>query len=449
MIWTEEEIKYLTENYSFQKNSDLAFHLNKTPKAVLNKAGRLNLNKCSDFFSLIERNPVQKTKKIIKYKHTCSLCDYGCNTLKGLRSHLTIKHQHIDIEDYYIKHIGSIVVCHFCEKKGKFINIEKGFRNLCDDPICISKSRNTETPEFLIYKYNLSKDEAIEKYNEIKSQRVKSYKTTIEKNMEENPSFNKERNPLCIEFYTKRGYSVEEGKKHINKIQETGSNISSTFRKENTDECAIFLTNRIEYYLNKGYSLEDAQTLLTNRQTTFSKDICIEKYGEEEGLKVWQARQDKWMNTLNLKSEEEKIKIKHKKLFNNSGFSKSSQELFNSILENLDDRLKEKTYFHQHNGEIIRYSKIVKNCYKLDFVNTILSKCIEFNGDYWHCNPKKYSADYYHKIIKKSAKRIWELDSEKKHFIENVLNYDLLIIWEDDYKKNKKLILEKCIEFLK
>lgn len=54
---------------------------------------------------------------------------------------------------------------------------------------------------------------------------------------------------------------------------------------------------------------EEAKIALKESQTTFSLKKCIEKYGEIEGTKRWEERQDKWQNTLNSKSEEEKIKI--------------------------------------------------------------------------------------------------------------------------------------------
>lgn len=64
---------------------------------------------------------------------------------------------------------------------------------------------------------------------------------------------------------------------------------------------------------------------------------------------------------------------------------------------------------------------------------------IEYNGDYWHCNPKKYSANYFNHKKNKFAKEIWEYDKNKidlavKH------NYHCDIIWETDYKKNKDIL---------
>ena len=61
----------------------------------------------------------------------------------------------------------------------------------------------------------------------------------------------------------------------------------------------------IEYYLNKGMSEDEAKAALSKRQTTFSLNKCIEKYGPEKGKERWLARQELWQDTLNDKSAEE------------------------------------------------------------------------------------------------------------------------------------------------
>lgn len=69
----------------------------------------------------------------------------------------------------------------------------------------------------------------------------------------------------------------------------------------------------LKYYTSRGYTLEEAKIALSERQSTFSLAKCIEKHGEVEGKKVWQARQDKWLATLDAKSDEEKAEINKKK----------------------------------------------------------------------------------------------------------------------------------------
>ena len=63
-------------------------------------------------------------------------------------------------------------------------------------------------------------------------------------------------------------------------------------------------------------------------------------------------------------------------------------------------------------------------------------------------NPIKYREIDIHKISKLTAKDIWEYDYYKTNIaIEN--GFDVLIIWESEYNKNKKEVINKCINFLK
>lgn len=95
----------------------------------------------------------------------------------------------------------------------------------------------------------------------------------------------------------------------------------------------------IEYYLERGHSLDEARILLSSRQKTFSLDICIKKYGLEDGTEIFNKRQEKWQKTLNLKSQDEKDKMNKAKgksslghvgfrLKNLSGFAEKMCKLY-------------------------------------------------------------------------------------------------------------------------
>ena len=84
-----------------------------------------------------------------------------------------------------------------------------------------------------------------------------------------------------------------------------------------------------------------------------------------------------------------------------------------------------------------------------DFTDLEKRKIIEFQGDIYHGNPEFFKEnDYpnpYHK--NKTAKNLWDYDKLKKEVAEEE-NFDVLTIWENDYRKNKKEVLENCIKFL-
>lgn len=69
----------------------------------------------------------------------------------------------------------------------------------------------------------------------------------------------------------------------------------------------------IDYYLKRGLSTEDAKEALRKRQTTFTLEKCIEKYGVEAGHAHWVTRQEKWQSTLSNKTIEELAEINRRK----------------------------------------------------------------------------------------------------------------------------------------
>lgn len=74
-------------------------------------------------------------------------------------------------------------------------------------------------------------------------------------------------------------------------------------------------------------------------------------------------------------------------------------------------------------------------------------KIIEFNGDFFHCNPKIYNENFINPCNKICAKKIWEQDEIKiaaaKHF-----NYDVKFVWESDMIENETKMINECVSFL-
>jgi hypothetical protein len=68
-----------------------------------------------------------------------------------------------------------------------------------------------------------------------------------------------------------------------------------------------------------------------------------------------------------------------------------------------------------------------------------LNLIIEYFGDYWHCNPKKYESDFFNKKKGKFAWELWDYDKKKLELIKSY-GYNLEVVWEDDLKLNNKLI---------
>lgn len=260
--------------------------------------------------------------------------------------------------------------------------------------------------------------------NERKKRRIKSDNRGENNPMHRSKTSTEKRrsiSPRCIEFYQT---------KYPEKTLEECEHLRQEFIKYNNSRIknAVKPTN-LEYYLNQGMSEEEAKIALYNRQCTFSLEKCIKKYGEETGIKMFNERQIKW-------------KAKLAKSFQESSDgraiqSKIANKLFDDIsnLLNIKNPIKEKFI----------YDKVTKTGYAYDFCYG--NKLIEFNGDYWHCNPKKYDKNFVNKTTKMTAQETWDKDKNKRLIAEK-FGYKVYYVWEMDYKKDPSNELIKCVKFL-
>jgi very-short-patch-repair endonuclease len=114
-----------------------------------------------------------------------------------------------------------------------------------------------------------------------------------------------------------------------------------------------------------------------------------------------------------------------------NGNSKIEKEFYLFIKENLNGKV-------QANVPISYY-----------IVDTLCdNKVVEFYGDFWHANPKFYSGDEVIKSfsINKTVNEIWSYDADRIDNL-NKLGYNVLVIWENDWIKNKKDCVEKIKRF--
>lgn len=108
-----------------------------------------------------------------------------------------------------------------------------------------------------------------------------------------------------IEYWTCRGYSIEEAELKVKELQTFAANSFAKKRKENPKKYSGIIPNQIEYWTKKGYSIENAKLMVAERQSTFSKEKCIQMYGRKEGLNKFYERNKKWQESR-IKSEGKK-----------------------------------------------------------------------------------------------------------------------------------------------
>jgi len=255
--------------------------------------------------------------------------------------------------------------------------------------------------------------------------------------------------PVNKEYWLKLGYTEEEsilqieGQKLVSErgcVARYGKIEGKRIWKEREDKRSKNGkkgSTSLEYWINKGYSEKEAKIKRSERQKTFSKKKCIEKYGKKEGLIIFTERQCKWQKTL----------YKNGKL--KSGYSGISQELFFEIIKYVDDtKLLNQIFFAEKGGEYVMDSEY--GFYRFDYVDTKNKKIVEYNGDQYHGNPNKYIAeDTPHPFRKDiTAQEMWDNDKRKIDLAKEN-GFDVLIIWDSEYRLgNKQDIINKCIKFL-
>lgn len=287
-----------------------------------------------------------------------------------------------------------------------------------------SKSNNCQCIEYYKKRFpNLSEEEQ-QKLLEYK----KSICTHIDNSGAKNPAHRsnttekqrKERSVMCIEYYEKKYPSLSH-KEHLKLMTEK---IKYVKERHKLHPCE---GTTIESWMKKGLSKEEAERKVKERCTTNGLNWYIKKYGEIEGIIKYHNRISRWQNSLH-------------KSFINYGDNRSCQSNFamliiNKLCEYLNISIPKKEKFLTWNDNHFAYDFTYKN------------KIIEFNGDYWHCNPSLYKADFLNKTIGKYAKEIWEKDENKRLCAEHN-GYKLLTIWELDYNQNPTGEFKKCIDFL-
>ena len=297
-----------------------------------------------------------------------------------------------------------------------------------------------------------NKDEAYKKIKEIQSKNANK----LHKKRKETPENYKEiLSPYTIKFWTNKGYSEEVAKfkikesrstniEHwlskgftksesleiITKLQKEKSNIFLNKKSKNPEKFKNILPIQKQYWLDRGYTEKEAQKIIREKQATFSLKKCIQKYGEKKGTQIFNERQIKWKKSLhqNFKNEGD----------NRSPSSKFANLIINKICSHLNIEIpnKEKWMKNKNTGK----------AYSYDF--TYNKKIIEFNGDYWHCNPNIYGLNYYNKSKKSTAQQIWKYDKDKINFAKSK-GYQVLVIWESEYQQKPETTINKCIEYLK
>ncbi len=99
-----------------------------------------------------------------------------------------------------------------------------------------------------------------------------------------------------------RGYTPVEAEIEV-KITQSKNASNNDYTKDDRTE------TQLGYWIKKGFSEEDARIKLSERQTTYTKEMVIAKLGKEEGLKKMTSIQEKKKKTFHLRPQNEQDQI--------------------------------------------------------------------------------------------------------------------------------------------
>lgn len=209
----------------------------------------------------------------------------------------------------------------------------------------------------------------------------------------------------------------------------TCRNYYNTIKKgSNCKRCSLELQKGIgNPFFGKKHSVETKKTIAKSRKG--------KAMGENNAMAKLEHR-TKLSESLKKSWDSGKLEETRKKM---------SEVLKNTIrsgkLKSVNKSKKETEIYN----ELKKMGFVVKSSYKVDtkicdvFIPK-LNLIIEYFGDYWHCNPNKYSSDYHNVKKNLTAKEIWDYDKSKLELIKSY-GYNLEVIWESELKLNNDKLL--------
>lgn len=213
----------------------------------------------------------------------------------------------------------------------------------------------------------------------------------------------------------KKSHTPEARQKAKESVIKNGNNFRSPEQREK-----IRQSN-----LGQKRSNEAKAKMSTSAKRKFENGYIHPKYERTDEIKSKLSNKIKqlWDNGHYHKSEH---------LFN----SKGQQDLFEFLKNNFDE-------FRDSEPNVIKYGK------SWDVFSEINKIIIEYNGTYWHCDPRFYKIDDFDEYRNLYVKQVWEKDNNKKTIAINN-NFKFFIVWQYDWEnlvdnESKLLFLNKLL----
>ena len=268
----------------------------------------------------------------------------------------------IKFDSMSLSEIGELLKLHKTNKSirqriKRILTLIAQFNKDCDDYynqtiICLNHERKTENIEYFTLVYG---SEYAQVKMKKKADRVKGDK---------NPAYQHggKFSPFSEKFVKGdiRRQTVDKAHKTINK--------NNAYR------------TRLSYWVER-YGEEEGRRLYRERQTTFTLEKLYKKYGEVEGKRIFEERQERWLESFFDKSEEELKLIRAKQGFWRYTDPKTD-EMLNDEFNEKETVLYVIEYQPSNNGKVyIKFGVTARGVYKRFPVDTIKNVLIEHISD--------------------------------------------------------------------
>lgn len=201
----------------------------------------------------------------------------------------------------------------------------------------------------------------------------------------------------------------------------------------------------VKYGECKGHAIYE--NYVEKQRKTKSKEYVVDKYGELYWDELCKSKGCSVENFIK-RYGDDGIKMYEDAIRKRIKFTSNiSIRYFDNLVSfDTDTFCNLKCYYGKKN-EFGFYSKDESRYYFIDFCVPSVSLAVEFNGNYFHANPKYHSSDdcgFW--FTKKTAGEIWDEDSRKNSAIRK-LGYTLFVVWEDDFDNDD--IKNEIVKFVK
>lgn len=399
--------------------------------------GKYDCDVCGSEFNTIYTRSIHRKKCHSElYLYDCKICGVIFSDMSGVLRHITKKHKDIcSAEEYFDKYLYGKEKCRY-DHCDELLTYNRFSGYYCNQQHYESQL-DIRNGKILNYVCSICKS-GFETIGGLQRHLTDIHSMNVDDRQKYyDDHFKKDDEGFCLwcgkqlklvkdgfsEGYMKFCYNTECNVRWHNKNNDRHIRAGISNKETLTLHPEINNT-RIEYYLNLGYSLDESYDMVSLRQSTFSLKKCKQKYGDEKGIEVFKERQDRWIKSYYDKNDEElQIIIKSKDV------NKSVAEI--KLIEYCGC---------EHSFMVDGSSK-----YVYDMRNG--NKIVEYNGTYFHCDPRIYDEYYYNKKTQLFACEIWEKDENKIKYA-NDNGFEVLTIWEEDFINDEEGTLNKCKQFL-